>query len=79
MEDMLGVRLYAAVYVTAGILVAWIGSWFGSVGTANGSLDAALVGFATWIAFVFAGIVIALKGIVVLVGSTIEETVPNAG
>ncbi|WEL17507.1 putative membrane protein [Halorhabdus sp. SVX81] len=79
MEDMLGVRLYAAVYVTAGILVAWIGSVLGTVGTANSSLDATLVGFATWIAFVFAGIVIALKGIVVLVGSTIEETVPNAG
>ena len=79
MEDTLGIRLYTAVYVTAGVLVAWTGSWFGAIGTANGTLDATLVGLATWIAFVFAGIVIALKGIVVLVESIIEETVPNAG
>jgi len=79
MDDTLGVRLYAAVYITAGILVAWVGSALGAVGTASGSLDATLVGFAMWIAFLFVGIVIALKGIVALIESTIEETVPTPG
>ncbi|CCQ32574.1 hypothetical protein HLRTI_000141 [Halorhabdus tiamatea SARL4B] len=79
MEDTLGIRIYAAAYVTAGILLAWIGSTLGALGAGSHGLDATLVGFATWIAFVFAGVVIALEGIVVVVQSTVEETGPNAG
>lgn len=67
MDESIGLRIYAAGYITAGAILGMIGSFFGSIGSASVDLVASVLGFVACIGFFFLGSVVALKGIVVLI------------
>ncbi|WP_436910344.1 hypothetical protein [Halosimplex marinum] len=70
--ESIGLRIRAAARITAGVLIASLGSIITGLGGASGG-DAVLAGAAVWIVSLFAGLVVALQGVIVLVEGVIDS------
>lgn len=72
METFIGLRMYAAFYIVIGGMIGTVGSFFGSAIGVNGGFGAGPLSIAISAVFFFIGIVVALKGVVVLVKEVVR-------
>ncbi|KDE57656.1 hypothetical protein EL22_10655 [Halostagnicola sp. A56] len=74
MDEHIGLRIYAAAYITAGVIIGGVGSFFGAIGSASPDILPTILAFAAWAAFFFVAVVVALKGVVVLLEEIVQGT-----
>jgi len=74
MGEYIGLRVYAAAYITAGMIIGGVGSFFGTIGSASYDLLPTILAYAAWVACFFVAVVVALKGVVVLIEEIVQTT-----
>ena len=74
MENSIRLRVQVAARITAGALVASAGPALASMGDTGGDFAAVVGGVAIWVVCLFAGLVVALEGVIALVEEAVAAT-----
>lgn len=75
MDEYIGLRIYVTAYITGGVIIGGVGSFFsGAIASASSDLLPTILAFAVWVTFFFVAVMVALKGVVVLLEEIVRAT-----